>query len=39
MTVEHFVIIGAAICTAPVAFGLIVAAWDKAWSRSGETLR
>lgn len=38
MRAEHFVILGALICVAPVVFGLIVAKWDRRWSRSGETL-
>lgn len=32
MSMEHFVVIGAVLCTVPVAFGLIVAKWDRAWS-------
>lgn len=31
---ERFVILGALICCAPVAFGMLVAKWDKRWSRA-----
>lgn len=34
MRMEHFVAAGALICAAPVAFGLIVAKWDRFWSRA-----
>lgn len=32
MSAETAVAAGALICVAPVVFGLIVAAWDRAWS-------
>lgn len=31
---EHFVAASALICVAHVVFGLIVAKWDRFWSRS-----
>jgi len=37
MKAEYFVAAGAVFCALPVIFGLIVAKWDKGWSRSGET--
>lgn len=37
--IERLVILGALICAAPVAFGLIVAKWDRAWTRNGEARR
>lgn len=34
---EWLVIAGAICCAAPVAFGLIVAKWDRFWNRSARS--
>jgi hypothetical protein len=34
MKAEWFVALAAGLCAAPVVFGLIVAKWDRFWSRA-----